>query len=337
MDAVKEFDREVKQSEREVQQAQRMATGYTKKAEAHTKSAEKGLKSIGMSDSDAAYFIPDISKFPLGIGLLGEVVAGGIEGATGLADSDNTWNLGSLAPALNNPQLLALQQQNNQIQQLAQMMATIQAQSLISAAQGILKSASINNLDLSKLAQQQAEATRRAEMARKYALDIEKIQTNEDQRTTLMLKNIPNKYSPQMLLDTINESGLTGRYDFLYLPIDFRNRCNVGYAFINMRNSSTDVPLLYSVFNGRRWERFNSEKVAQVAYARIQGRSQLIQHFQNSSLMLEDESCRPMLFRDNGEQEEFPVGPNVRPRTGDTTSSDTDKEDSGSDEGIKEQ
>jgi len=50
--------------------------------------------------------------------------------------------------------------------------------------------------------------------------------------------------------------------------------------------------------------------------------------------MLEDESCRPMLFKDNGEAEEFPVGPNVRPRVPGSSAGDssTDREDSGSEE-----
>ena len=53
-------------------------------------------------------------------------------------------------------------------------------------------------------------------------------------------------------------------------------------------------------FNGKKWEKFNSEKVASLAYARIQGRTALISHFQNSSLMNEDKRCRPILFHSNG-------------------------------------
>ncbi|KAK4398200.1 protein MEI2-like 2 [Sesamum angolense] len=68
---------------------------------------------------------------------------------------------------------------------------------------------------------------------KQYQLDLDKIINSEDVRTTLMIKNIPNKYTSKMLLAAIDETH-KGTYDFLYLPIDFKNKCNVGYAFINM-------------------------------------------------------------------------------------------------------
>jgi hypothetical protein len=61
-----------------------------------------------------------------------------------------------------------------------------------------------------------------------------------------------------------------------------------------------EFALLFQIFHGKRWEKFNSEKVASLAYARIQGKSSLIAHFQNSSLMNEDKRCRPILFHSDG-------------------------------------
>ncbi|XP_072959071.1 protein MEI2-like 2 [Typha angustifolia] len=147
-----------------------------------------------------------------------------------------------------------------------------------------------------------------------YQLDLEKIISGEDTRTTLMIKNIPNKYTSKMLLAAIDENH-EGTYDFFYLPIDFKNRCNVGYAFINMV-SPGHIISFYQAFNGKKWEKFNSEKVVSLAYARIQGRAALISHFQNSSLMNEDKRCRPILFHSKGpeagNQESFPLnGVNV--------------------------
>ncbi|CAA2996493.1 Hypothetical predicted protein [Olea europaea subsp. europaea] len=78
-----------------------------------------------------------------------------------------------------------------------------------------------------------------------------------------------------MLLATIGEHH-KGTYDFLSLPTDFKNKCKA--------------------FDGKKWEKFNSEKVARLAYARIQGTAALVAHFQNSSLMNEDKRCRPILW-----------------------------------------
>ncbi|KAF3589749.1 hypothetical protein F2Q69_00028305 [Brassica cretica] len=132
------------------------------------------------------------------------------------------------------------------------------------------------------------------ESRKQFQLDLEKIMNGDDSRTTLMIKNIPNKYTSKMLLAAIDEKN-QGTYNFLYLPIDFKNKCNVGYAFINMLSPDLIIPF-YEAFNGKKWEKFNSEKVASLAYARIQGKTALIAHFQNSSLMNEDMRCRPIIF-----------------------------------------
>ncbi|KAG4381670.1 hypothetical protein GLYMA_15G196800v4 [Glycine max] len=135
---------------------------------------------------------------------------------------------------------------------------------------------------------------------KQFQLNLDKIKSGEDTRTTLMIKNIPNKYTSKMLLAAIDENH-RGTYDFLYLPIDFKNKCNVGYAFINMLSPSLIIPF-FETFNGKKWEKFNSEKVASLAYARIQGKSALVSHFQNSSLMNEDKRCRPILFHSEGSE-----------------------------------
>ncbi|KAL2347104.1 hypothetical protein Fmac_001104 [Flemingia macrophylla] len=153
---------------------------------------------------------------------------------------------------------------------------------------------------------------------KQYELDLGRILHGEDNRTTLMIKNIPNKYTSKMLLAAIDEQ-CRGTYDFLYLPIDFKNKCNVGYAFINMIDPGQIIPF-HKAFNGKKWEKFNSEKVAVLAYARIQGKAALIAHFQNSSLMNEDKRCRPILFHTDGpnagDPEPFPLGNNIRVRPG---------------------
>lgn len=153
---------------------------------------------------------------------------------------------------------------------------------------------------------------------KQFDLDISRIIRGEDSRTTLMIKNIPNKYTSKMLLSTIDEHH-KGTYDFIYLPIDFKNKCNVGYAFINLNDPKHIIPF-HQAFNGKKWEKFNSEKVASLAYARIQGKAALIAHFQNSSLMNEDKRCRPILFHSDGpnagDQEPFPMGTHIRSRPG---------------------
>ena len=128
------------------------------------------------------------------------------------------------------------------------------------------------------------------------AIDIDAIEAGYENRTTLMIRNIPNKYSQALLLDSIN-SRHKGRYDFFYLPIDFGNKCNMGYAFINL-SSPHDVVSFYELWNNCRWSHFNSDKVCNITFARIQGRPALENHFLASTVMTEDKGRRPMFFND---------------------------------------
>lgn len=45
-----------------------------------------------------------------------------------------------------------------------------------------------------------------------------------------MIKNIPNKYTQKMLLSKINENH-KDKYDFFYLPIDFKVRFSSTHSY----------------------------------------------------------------------------------------------------------
>lgn len=54
------------------------------------------------------------------------------------------------------------------------------------------------------------------------------------ERTTVMLRNLPNNYTREMFLEMLDSEGFRGSYDFVYLPCDFHRKANLGYAFVNM-------------------------------------------------------------------------------------------------------
>lgn len=55
----------------------------------------------------------------------------------------------------------------------------------------------------------------------------------------------------------------------LFLCCDISNKCNVGYGFVNM-TSPEAAWRFYKAFHHQRWEVFNSRKVCQITYARVQ-------------------------------------------------------------------
>ncbi|KAK1318685.1 hypothetical protein QJS10_CPB04g01630 [Acorus calamus] len=209
-----------------------------------------------------------------------------------------------------------------------------------------------------------------------------------DSRTTVMIKNIPNKYSQKLLLNMLDNHCIHcnekisdstdgdddqqqqqqqqqqqpfSSYDFVYLPIDFKigfcylfmsfqnrikscikmrrgfdcltetvvvgdgrcsNKCNVGYGFVNM-TSPEATWRLYKAFHRQPWEVFNSRKICEVTYARLQGLEALKEHFKNSKFACDTDEYLPVVFdppRD-GKNLTDPV-PIVGGPTGSSTPSD---------------
>ncbi|EMC97402.1 hypothetical protein BAUCODRAFT_451341 [Baudoinia panamericana UAMH 10762] len=125
------------------------------------------------------------------------------------------------------------------------------------------------------------------------AVDLVKIEKGYDVRTTVMLRNVPNKMQARDLkriMDTVS----FGKYDFSYLRIDFSKNTNVGYAFVNFEDPADIIPFVQH-WRGRRWIE-NHPRTADMSYATIQGLDCLIDKFRNSSVIVESPDHRPKLW-----------------------------------------
>jgi len=104
-----------------------------------------------------------------------------------------------------------------------------------------------------------------------------KFSSGDNPATTAMLRNIPNKYTHEHLLEEIDAQGFSGSYNFFYLPIDVKNNANVGYAFINFTHAS-DFARFCADFKDYHFKRSGSKKIATVSPAIVQGLQQNIEN-----------------------------------------------------------
>lgn len=116
--------------------------------------------------------------------------------------------------------------------------------------------------------------------------------------TTVMMRNLPNKYTQHMLLEELNASGFLGTFDFMYLPIDPDTNANRGYAFINFTDP-TFAWMLKISYEGRKMNSFNSDKVVSVAPAALQGFEANYAHYSTSRVNRGDPSARPLFLRES--------------------------------------
>ena len=127
-----------------------------------------------------------------------------------------------------------------------------------------------------------------------FVIDIDNIIRGTDERTTIMIRHIPNKYTSEALLEELNTI-CKSKYDFFYLPLDNENECNLGYAFINFVHP-LHIVHFYHIFKARKWNLYKSNKECDLSFAKFQGKAELTANLDKNMNNFEDKKKLPMVF-----------------------------------------
>lgn len=119
--------------------------------------------------------------------------------------------------------------------------------------------------------------------------------------TTMMIRNIPNRYTQCELIRELEGLGFAGTFDFFYAPIDFGTMGNVGYAFVNFIDP-TFASRCEEVMSGyvfKCHQQRGRAKVARVSAAHLQGLEANIRHYQKSAVAgrARSKGCGPIVMK----------------------------------------
>jgi hypothetical protein len=122
--------------------------------------------------------------------------------------------------------------------------------------------------------------------------------------TTIMLRDVPRALTRTMLLTELESQGFAGKFDFVYLPVDFdeTTRCgqNFGHAFVNFVYPQ-DAARARECFTGFNTWAVECEKPCEALWReQCQGFAAHIQKYRNSALMHESvpDENKPVVFAD---------------------------------------
>jgi hypothetical protein len=113
----------------------------------------------------------------------------------------------------------------------------------------------------------------------------------KDDTTTIMVRNIPTRFTAASLLDIVAANGFPCSVDFIYLPMDYRTGKNMGYGFINFIQPFCAWEFA-CLFHNCRLGSSASKKVLEIAPSRTQGLRENVKLFRDSDVV----SCVDLIF-----------------------------------------
>jgi hypothetical protein len=115
--------------------------------------------------------------------------------------------------------------------------------------------------------------------------------------TTMMIRNIPRRYSQEFLLMDLHDLGFDGTFDFLHIPTDNTTLACVGYAFVNFIEPCWAEQCIHA-FKDYKFKRHSRgmSKVAKVSVAHLQGAEKNLQNYEDSVMVSKNEMQRPLVL-----------------------------------------
>lgn len=123
--------------------------------------------------------------------------------------------------------------------------------------------------------------------------------SKESQGFTVMVRNLPNKYSREMVAKELNQTGFRDAFDFLYLPNDYETSSNKGYAFINFVSKEW-AELFMEEYENRKMNCYIYKKRIAVNPAEIQGFQANYDHYAHKFAARCDPRMRPLFLWELG-------------------------------------
>jgi hypothetical protein len=122
-------------------------------------------------------------------------------------------------------------------------------------------------------------------------------------RTTVVLRNVPSHFSKAELLNILDDAGFSERYDFVYLPTNFRSMTAFGYAIVNFSDPA-DAQAALDQFSGTS---LDGQDIITEWSKSQQGYDDLVCRYRNSPVMHSSvpDQHKPILFA-NGRLQSFP-------------------------------
>lgn len=129
----------------------------------------------------------------------------------------------------------------------------------------------------------------------------------ETSPTTVMLRPIPASYTRALILEMLDEAGFQGKYDFVYLPMDFTRGIGLGYALVSLLTTSFGEEVI-EAFNGFTAWTVPSDAVCMALWSEPrQGYAEHLERYRNSPVMHHSvpDEYKPAIFAD-GKRIAFP-------------------------------